>query len=62
MVAIHCYLEKEISEFTLLGDYCQFYFISINIFHLSINTLPTSDVTKILLPITTELILLPIIT
>ena len=30
------------------------YFISINIFHESINTLSTSDATKILLPITTE--------
>ena len=31
-------------------------------FNQSINTLPTSDATKTLLPITTELILLPIIT
>ena len=48
--------------FYIILDYLQFYFISINIFHQSINTLPTSDATKVLLPITTELILLPIIT
>ena len=48
--------------FTLLPDYWQFYFILISISRQSINTLSLSDVTKILLPITNELILLPIIT
>ena len=48
--------------FTLLPDYWRFYLILISIFHQSINTLSLSDATKILLPITNELMLLALIT
>ena len=37
------------------GLHWQFYFISVNIFHQSINTLSVCDATKILLPIIIEI-------